>query len=599
MTDIPSRGLLAHWVDTEAPAGRLYDRSPEDNHGAYGPTAKWVWFTNPRAIRHVGSHDRTYVGYLGGTTGRDIVVGTYDHDTRTYVETTLATDVSPDDHVGPAVFARNDGHLIALWSEHDGPWIKYRITDDPEDADTFGPVHHLDGEALCYPNPVQPGDEPGAPLYLFYRDRAGTGDGHPYYRVSLDGGASFSDPTRMVTAPEGHYSVYWMAAERDGEVHLFFTDAEGPSTGQKWNVAYAQFDDGTLTRSDGGTIAEASDLPIAPDDLEVIYDCSESDKHDAWIWDSGVDADGHPAVAYVTFPSAHEHTYWHARYDGEEWIHRKIVEAGRYVGADPVTGYFAGGMAMPTQDPDVVYASVTEGGNAVLKRFELGGYGREFTSETITTRAVSDNFRPVVPENRSADVPVVWLAGAYNHLDGSQTSLRGVPGRITSGGPLRFDGHRGVSLGIDCYGADVFERGLTIAVAFEPRSLDRPRTVLDFGGSIRLRVGDDGQDAVTATLKGTSGSARCNLNGVVPDQKYCAVCWWDGDTVRLSLQEEKAATDFDERLALDEQRSGWAIGKPGHFDGVGFDGKIRRVALYNRPLSTDERERLRNGIEVA
>jgi hypothetical protein len=598
MTDIPSRGLLAHWVDTEAPAGRLYDRSPEDNHGAYGPTAKWVWFTNPRAIRHVGSHDRTYVGYLGGTTGRDIVVGTYDHDTRTYVETTLATDVSPDDHVGPAVFARNDGHLIALWSEHDGPWIKYRITDDPEDADTFGPVHHLDGEALCYPNPVQPGDEPGAPLYLFYRDRAGTGDGHPYYRVSLDGGASFSDPTRMVTAPDGHYSVYWMAAERDGEVHLFFTDAEGPSTGQKWNVAYAQFDDGTLTRSDGGTIAEASDLPIAPDDLEVIYDCSESDKHDAWIWEGGVDADGHPAVAYVTFPSAHEHTYWHARYDGEEWIHRKIVEAGRYVGADPVTGYFAGGMAMPTKDPDVVYASVTEGGNAVLKRFELGGYGREFTSETITTRAVSDNFRPVVPENRSADVPVVWLAGAYNHLDGSQTTLRGVPGAITSGGPLRFDGHRGASFGIDCYGADVFERGLTIAVAFEPRSLDRPRTLLDFGGSILFRIGEEGTDAVTATLKGTTDSAQCTLDGVITDRTYCAVCWWDGDTSKLRLQEAKTATEFDGRLALDEERSGWMIGKPGHFDGVGFDGEIHGVALYNRPLSPDERERLRNGIEV-
>jgi len=54
------------------------------------------------------------VDYLGGATGRDIVVGTYGHDADRFRETTLAEDVSTDDHVGPAVFPRNDGHLRVL-----------------------------------------------------------------------------------------------------------------------------------------------------------------------------------------------------------------------------------------------------------------------------------------------------------------------------------------------------------------------------------------------------------------------------------------------------------------------------------------------------
>jgi len=598
MTELPDAGLLGHWPGTVAPGGRLYDRSPEDNHGSHGPTARWIWFTNPRAVRHVGRHDRTYVGYLGGVTGEDIVVGTCDRTAGRFEETTLATDVSSDDHVGPAVFARNDGHLLAFWSEHDGPWMKYRITDAPEAPDTFGPVRQLDGEAVCYPNPVQPGDDPGAPIYLFYRDRAGTGDGHPHYRVSTDGGESFSEPTRLVTAPDGHYSVYWMAAGRDGEIHLFFTDAEGPSTGPKWNVAYARFDDGALAAADGTPIADEADLPVAVDDLEIVYDARDDDRTDAWIWDSGVDADGNPAAVYVTFPTTHTHTYRYARFDGSEWTQRTIVDAGRYVGADPMTGYFSGGMAMPTRNPDVVYASVTRGEHAVLERFETDDAGRTFASETVTPRPVSDNLRPVVPENASPDVPVVWLAGAYNHLDGSQTVLRGVPGPVTTGGPLTGEGHHGASLGIDCYRSAVFDRGLTLGVAFETGHPDRPQTVVDLGGCVRIEIAADEPGSIACSFDGTADAARCTVEGVTAGRRHRAVGWWDGETARFRLDDGAGTgADFEGPLALDEERRGWTIGKPSHFNGTGIRGAVAGVALYNRPLPEQERRAVRTGID--
>ncbi|MFC4986719.1 hypothetical protein [Saliphagus infecundisoli] len=49
----PSRGLLGYWKHV-SPDGIVRNRSPEGNHGNYGTDARWIWFTNPRAIRHAG-----------------------------------------------------------------------------------------------------------------------------------------------------------------------------------------------------------------------------------------------------------------------------------------------------------------------------------------------------------------------------------------------------------------------------------------------------------------------------------------------------------------------------------------------------------------
>jgi hypothetical protein len=605
MTEVPEEGLLGHWTGEVKPGGRVYDRSPESNDGVYGPAAKWVWFTNPRAVRYVGEHDRTYVGYLGGPTGQDPVVGTYDHDAGRFDETVLASDVSNNDHVGPAVWARSDGHLVALWSLHNGPWLRYRITRNAEDPSSFGPVREFDGAGICYPNPVQPGNDPESPIYLFYRDRTGTGDGHPYYRVSTDGGETFDDPTRMITAPEGHFSVYWMAAQRDGDVHLFFTDAEGGGTGPKWDVSYARFDAGTLSTAAGETIATPADLPIRVDDLETLYDAREPDTPDPWIWDSGVDADGNPAAVYATFSTTQSHEYRYVRRVDGEWRDRKLVDAGRYVGVDPNTGYYASGAAMPEHDPDVVYAAVERGGRALLQRFETTNAGETFAGETVTTHATADQLRPVAVRNGSPEFPVAWVAGAYNSLDASQTVLRGPPGDLATGSPLVGDGSRGVSLGVDCYDAAVFGRGLTVAAAFETDDPGTRQCLLDFGGAVELWLADGKPGTVTLALAGdgsdeSDDAASLPCKGVTAGVTQVAVASWDGETASLTLDGATASSspNTDEAsaaigpLALGGEPAGWSLGKPRHLDGPGIVGRIEAVSLYNRPLARDELQRL-------
>jgi len=589
---IPRRGLLGYWDGRTAPGGRLHDRSPEGNDGIYGQTAKWVWFTNPRSARFVGDHDRTYLGYLGGPSGTDVVIGMYDHDTSTMNETIVAADVSPDDHVGPAVRPLNDGHLLVVWSKHDGPELAYRLSERPEDPSTFGERRTVEGTTVCYPNPIQLGDDPDAPVHLFYRDRAGTGDGHVYYRKSTDRGRTYSSPQRVVTAPQGHYSVYWMAASRNGDIHLFFTDAEGPSTGPKWNVAYACFTDGTLYEADGTVIATESALPVRVQDLETVYDAAEPSNHDAWIWDSGVDPAGNPAVVYAVFPSSLTHEYRYARWTGDTWNDNILASAGRYVGVDPVTPYFSGGIAMPTHDPDIVYASVTRGEYAVVERLETDDNGRTFATETISDRAVSDNFRPVVPENPHPDVPVVWLAGAYNDLDGSQTVLRGLPSS-SPGIDLTGAGQHGVSLGIDLYDEAVFADGLTVVAAVEPASNTTAGTLVDCGGAIELKIPADPSGTAAFELDGTTDSVQVSADGLSTD-RHALVGIWDGERVELTVDGHgQADAAFDDSLSFVGTR-GWTLLKPHHFVGDGFDGYLDTVAIYDRALTETERRCFRS-----
>jgi len=583
---IPRRGLLGYWDGRTAPDGRLHDWSNEGNDGIYGRTAKWVWFTNPRAVRFVGDYDRTYLGYLGGPSGTDVVVGMYDHDTGAIEETVVADDVSPDDHVGPAVRPLNDGHLLVLWSKHDGPTLSYRLSERPEDPSVFDDRQTLDGTAVCYPNPIQLGDDPGAPLHLFYRDRDGTGDGHIYYRKSMDRGHTYSPPQRVVTAPQGHYSVYWVAASRNGDIHLFFTDAEGPSTGPKWNIAYACFTDGTFYEADGTVIGTESTLPIRVQDLETVYDAAKPSNHDAWIWDCGVDADGNPAVVYATFPSSLAHEYRYARWTGTAWDDSVLVGARRYVGADPVTPYFSGGIAMPTHDPDVVYASVTRGKYAVIERLETDDGGRTFATETVSDRAVADNFRPVVPENHHPDAPVVWIGGAYNDLDGSQTVLRGLPSD-TPGTELTGSGQQGVSLGIDLYDDTVFVDGFTVVAAAVPTSNRATGTLVDYGGAIELSVPADEPGKVVFQLDSATDSVQLTVDGLSTD-RHVLVGIWDGEQVELAVDGHIEADAVFEDPVSFADGCGWTLLKPQYFVGDGFDGRLDTVAIYDRALTKDQ-----------
>lgn len=597
-----SRGLLGHWPGERSPDGIVRDRSAEGNHGNYGIDARWIWFTNPRAVRHVGNHDRTYFCYLGGPTGRDIVAATYDHDRRSLSTTVVAEDFSPDDHTNPSIHVRDDGHVLLLWAGHNGDALFTALSSEPESVGSFDHRNRIPQESVTYPNPVWApwSDE----LYLFYRDRVYTrdatgdkygymGDGNLYYRVSTDGGRTWGEQTLIARPPEGHYSMYFVPAVGDDAIHFFFTDAERGGDAPKWNVMYAQFHEGTFVEADGAPIAEPEDRPLRKEDLEIVYDSAANGNHHAWIWDAAVDADGHPVATYATFPSTLAHEYRYARWDGDRWRDYHLADAGRYVARRPIELHYSGGLSLDRDDPSVVYGCISRGDDCVLRRFETDTGGETWAEMTVTRRPNGVDVRPVVPRNASDDLPVLWLTGSYKHMDTSQTVLRGLPSDHLAGDALDADGCFGVDLGFDLYDADAFREGLSVCARVEPRSPEKPGVVANCGGAFTLGTALDGP-GIAFSVADTDGETTVVWPDATAGGRVHATGRWDGAKVELLIDGEVVDdAPFEGPLDVDEWSS-WTLLKGEYLIDRGFEGVAEDVRLYRRPLADEEAAALSN-----
>lgn len=600
-TDVDlSRGLLGHWRGDRSPEGVVRDRSAEGNHGSYGIDARWIWFTNPRAIRHVGERERTYFCYLGGPTGRDIVAAAYDHDARSLATTVVHESFSADDHTNPSLFVRNDRRVLLLWAGHNGDALHYAVSRESESVASFGPRRTIDQESVTYPNPVRSPDDPET-LYLFYRDRVHThdatddkygyiGDGNVYYRISEDEGSTWSEQTLLAVPPEGHYSLYFVAARSDDAIHLFLTDAERGGDAPKWNVMYVQFRDGSFYAADGGLIAGPGDLPLTVSDLEVVYDSAAEGNHYAWIWDGASDEAGNPVAVYATFPSTLAHEYRYARWDGQRWRDHHLTDAGRYVARRPIELHYSGGLSLDRTDPSVVYGCVWRGERCELRRFETATGGETWAEAPVTRRSVGRDVRPVVPRNAGGDVPVLWTTGSYEHMDAAQTVLRGLPADRLAGSTLEGDGRHGVDLGFDRYDAAAFLNGTSVAAWIEPRNVADRQVLANFGGSATLGIGLDGEPGVAFSLADPDGRTTVSWDGLVANERQHVAGVWDGRD-RLSLAVDGDVVDearFAGPLALETGGRSWTLLKDEYLFDRGYDGTAGDVRLYNRALSAAE-----------
>ncbi|WP_276256376.1 BNR-4 repeat-containing protein [Halomontanus rarus] len=595
-----SRGLLGHWSGERSPDGIVRDRSLERNDGVYGRDARWIWFTNPRAVRHVGDRERTYVCYLGGPTGTDIVVGAYDHEMRSFSTSVVVDSFSADDHTNPSLAVREDGRILVFWAGHNADALYYTVSREAESVASFESPRRIEQDSVTYPNPVWAPDDPER-LSLFYRDRTHTrdatndkygyvGDGNLYYRVSDDGGLTWGEQTRIVVPPDGHYSMYFVPARGDDAVHFFFTDAERGGDAPKWNIMYAQLRDGSFYTADDTLIAGPDDLPMTKADLEVVYDSTADGNHYAWVWDSAVDDDGNPVVAYATFPSTLAHEYRYARWDGDEWRDYHLADAGRYIARRPIELHYSGGLSLDRDDPSVVYGCVSRGEQCVLERFETDTGGETWAKRAVTKRPTSCDIRPVVPRNAGDDLPVFWLTGSYEHMDTSQTVLRGLPADHLSGETLETTGSHGVDLGFDRYDAAAFTDGVTVASWIEPRDATSSQIIANFGGGITLGIGLEGEPGVAFSLTGADEETAVTWDATRANERCHVAGTWNG-TDRLALAIDGETVDeacFDGPIDLETERTSWTLLKGEYLVGDGYDGTAEDVRLYDRPLSTDE-----------
>ena len=170
---------------------------------------------------------------------------------------------------------------------------------------------------------------------------------------------------------------------------------------------------GWLERTSGERIARLRAGPITPAQADVVYS-SRLTGTPSLAYDVGVGRDGNPVVLYATFPSATDHRYHYARWNGAAWVSHEITASGPTIEKAKGDKYYAGGLVLDSRDPAVVYLARQVDGVYQVERWQTADGGLSWTSTAITASA-RDNYRPVSVRGPSfgRDHDVFWMNGQY------------------------------------------------------------------------------------------------------------------------------------------------------------------------------------------
>lgn len=405
--DSASTGELS--TDSESPA-----RVTDD--GA------WTWFNDPRAVHYNGV---TYFGWV--TSDGDIEIAALDYANGTLTRTILHPDFEADDHDNPTVLVRDDGHILAFYSAHNGDEIYLETSDAPEDVASFTrSTLPTDTNGNSYTNPVQ---LDSGRIFLFYRNA----DRNMTYQYSDDGGASWSGEQALISG--GGQGVYHKVSTDGTRIDFGLTDALEGDDGTKQDVRHAYLDGSeTLHASDGTEIASSGSFPVSFSDTTVVYDSAASGNTDVWIWDCATH-EGNVELTFAEFPDNETHLYRFARWDGASWSHHSVADGGSYLPAGyGAERYYSGGIVLDHSDPGTVYLSVAGRDSGQIFRYETDDGGITWDATPISGQQ-QQNIRPVVPRNAPAEMPVVWLRGDYNQFQQGGYRMAVVTGAERMTGP--------------------------------------------------------------------------------------------------------------------------------------------------------------------
>jgi rhamnogalacturonyl hydrolase YesR len=398
----------------------------------------WCWFADPRAVRYVGQHDRTYAGWVGSR--GDIVVGWLDNRTGEVRSHVVARRFERDDHANPSLRILPDGRLIVFYSKHADSVMRLRVSTQSEDISAWSDEQQLalndpaqlkpgHPNATCYPNPIAlDGDR----VALLWR---GT-NWKPCIAFSEDGGLTWGKGRVMLTEPgagAGNRPYLKAALARDlGDgpgIHLAFTTGH-PRNEPLNSVHYLLYRSGRFFRADGSVVGTLDDMPIAPSSCDVVYDAKETGVR-AWVWDVAEDERGRPVIAYTRLPDETRHVYHVARFDGTQWQDSALVDGGAWfpqtqAGKVEREPHYSGGIVLDHDDPRAAYLS-----RPVLGVFEIERWRREgatWTGEPVTAGSRYDNVRPFVVRHHpgGAGPRVLWMHinGKYEHYTKYKTTIK-------------------------------------------------------------------------------------------------------------------------------------------------------------------------------
>lgn len=398
----------------------LYDDDYVEKNIELTDDGAWCWFQSPSAVQFNGN---TYTGYVNKN--GDIVISKFDNATKEITYNVLHSALQVDDHAAPSILIRPDGRLMVFYSAHTGDSMFYRISTNSEDISLFGDEKNINTNTTAdswnwkysYSNPIQLSNEENK-IYLFWRG----GNGEPTFSTSADDGESWIEAKTLFNVEDERP---YMKVSSNGIDKIYFTFTDGhPNEVDNNNVYFVYYQDGSFYKADGTFIKSMSDLPLTTADVEVVYDSSKTGIK-AWNWDVAFDGNGYPVIVYAVFPTINDHRYRYAHWDGKKWNDNEIIPAGSSI--DEVNEpYYSGGITLDHENPSNVYLSREINGIHELEKWSTQNNGLNWSSESVTSKSVKQNIRPIVPRNNDSEgLSVIWMNGDYSSYTKYDTVLKG------------------------------------------------------------------------------------------------------------------------------------------------------------------------------
>lgn len=381
------------------------------------------WFM-PHAVRYVGTHDRTYVGYYTSNSVVKIDAHNTDADTWNGPTTLWSSWGAGDDHSTPSVIVlqhqgnSNDGKILVGAAEHNGR-MEVRRSTNVEDISTFDSAVSIASDDVSYAILCETSD---GTVWLFYR--RGATDKRFYFRTSSDGGASWGIETEL--ANYGNYT-YAMVCAHGNNIHTMINYADtniDTVNGRSayLDIRYLKYNGSTTQweKYDGTRIT----LPVnSSNEPDIVYQTPrQSPQEDrTFLWDIKA-YDDEPYMIVLNGTMVDEtipydvHRFCN---DNGSWVYETVC-------GSPIFGSYGYrcGAVLDTEDASIIYASENDtSGNAQFKKYVFVN-DTWVKSNDITNNDSGDCFRPMAVNGNPASIKVFYCYTTYyeDYIEGAWES---------------------------------------------------------------------------------------------------------------------------------------------------------------------------------
>ncbi len=392
----------------------------------------WCWFQDERAIIHQG---KLITGAVAGSGGGDVKIAVFDLEKGLDLGTVILEEkFEQDDHNAPALYARPDDSILAMYARHGKTRDTrhfYRIS-EPGNPLQWGTVQMFDHGPknwLTYMNLYYlPADKT---LYCFYRDGKSF---QPYYMFSEDHGETWQEGGHLIShGLKGRHRPYARYASNGMDrVFISFTEAHPASCKKGCSIYFAAFGQGKFYKADGSVIKDWSkDSPLTPGEADLVF--KGDPNNNAWTSSIKLDGNDHPHIGYSVHKSDEDHRYRYAYWDGKAWRDREVAYAGRCL--YPGQNHYTGLITLDPQNPEFLYISTNvdpaTGQNTGTGKYEIycGRIGKDQETSPVkwipvTKNSEEDNIRPVCVAGEGYKA-LLWLRGSYPNYESYQTDVVG------------------------------------------------------------------------------------------------------------------------------------------------------------------------------